>query len=86
MSLLGTDRALVIAVEENTCCLEVSSDALKARGVLVVRSYMEALGLLAAHKAGVNPACLTAHVASIRELAVRDTPLASKATHAIPLV
>ena len=38
------------------------------------------------YKAGVNPACLTAHVASIRELAVCDTPLASKATHAIPLV
>ena len=33
---------------------------------------MEALGLLAAHKAGVNPACLTTDVASIRELSVDD--------------
>jgi len=70
MSLLGTKRALVVAVEENTCALEVSADALRAQGVVVVRSYMEALGLLAAHKAGVNPACLTRDTASIRSLEV----------------
>ena len=70
LSLLGTHRALVVAVEENTCALEVSGEALKAEGVLVVRSYMEALGLLAAHKAGVNPACLTSDTTSIRSLEV----------------
>ena len=68
MALLGT-RTLVVAVEENTCALDVTASALRAaEGVIVVKSYMEALGLLAAHKAGVNPACLTADVASIREL------------------
>ena len=40
---------------------------------------MEALGLLAAHKAGVNPACLTPDITPIRELQVHmedleDTP------------
>ena len=33
-----------------------------------MRSYMEAIGLLAAHKAGVNPACLTPTIAPIRDL------------------
>ena len=70
MSLLGSGRSLVIAVEENTCALDVSPATLRAKGILTVRSYTEALGLLAAHKAGVNPACLTADVASIRELGV----------------
>ena len=37
---------------------------------VVVRSYMEALGLLAAHKAGVNPACLTPEITPIRDLEV----------------
>ena len=31
---------------------------------------MEALGLLAAHKAGVNPACLTPKITPIRDLEV----------------
>ena len=71
MARLGT-RSLVVAVEENTCALDVSAAALRASGVVVVKNYMEALGLLAAHKAGVNPACLTTDVASIRELSVDD--------------
>ena len=86
MALLGTGATLVIGVEENACALDVSAarlqgeaggaagaaDAAGSRpsGVVVVRSYMEALGLLAAHKAGVNPACLTADVASIRDLGI----------------
>ncbi len=60
--------ALVVAVEENTSALRVTAEALEAKGIVVVRSYMEAVGLLAAHKAGVNPACLTANIASIRDL------------------
>ena len=69
MALLDS-RALVIAVEDNTCALDVTAKALRAPGVIVVRSYSEAIGVLAAHKAGVNPACLTPDVASIRELEV----------------
>jgi hypothetical protein len=70
LSLLATRRALVVAVAENTCALDVSPEALRTQGIIVVRSYTEALGLLAAHKAGVNVACLTPDVASIRELGV----------------
>ena len=72
MALLQGGDTLVVAVEENTCTLDVSAGALRARGIIVVRSYAEALGLLAAHKAGVNPACLTADVATIRHLGVVD--------------
>ena len=79
MARLGT-RTLVVAVEENTCVLDVTAKALRSeKGVIVVRSYMEALGLLASHKAGVNPACLTADVASIRELQLPDQSTAHAA-------
>jgi|EP00966_Prymnesium_polylepis_P154922 hypothetical protein len=47
---------------------QVTADKLQMRGALVARSYMEAVGMMAAHKAGVNPACLTADVHSIRDL------------------
>ena len=65
---IGAHGTICVAVEENTSCLDVSPEALNADGIITVRSYMEALGLLAAHKAGVNPACLTADIASIRDL------------------
>ena len=48
----------------------MTADRLKMSGAVVVRSYMEAVGLMAAHKAGVNPACLTTEVASIRDLRI----------------
>ena len=34
-----------------------------------VSSYLEAVGILACHKAGVNPACLTPDVAAIHQMA-----------------
>lgn len=36
--------------------------------IVRVRSYLEAMGFLAAHKAGLNPGALTPNVASIRRL------------------
>ena len=39
-----------------------------ANRCVTVYSYLEALGVLAAHKAGVNPACLTHHIPGIRPL------------------
>ena len=71
---LQAGRALVVAVEDNECALDVQGSKLGMEGVVVVRSYMEALGLLAAHKAGVNPACLTPEIAPIRELQVHLEP------------
>jgi len=70
LSLLDT-RTLIVAVQENKCALEVNPEVLGLHErIVVVRSYMEALGLLAAHKAGVNPASLTLSIASIRDLRV----------------
>eukprot|EP00967_Tisochrysis_lutea_P070377 scaffold92812_cov30-Tisochrysis_lutea.AAC.2 len=62
-------RTLIVAVEENTCEMDVPPEAVGAPGRIVrVRSYMEAIGLLAAHRAGVNPACLTSKVAPMSDL------------------
>lgn len=35
---------------------------------VTVSSYLEAVGVLAAHKAGVNPACLTTDVPAVRRM------------------
>ncbi|PSR15968.1 hypothetical protein C8255_20330 [filamentous cyanobacterium CCP3] len=59
-------RALAIAVEANTTALAVSPEAL---GIAAVRvgSYLEAVGLLAAHRAGVHPQALTAQMSRLKE-------------------
>jgi hypothetical protein len=58
------------AVEENTCAMKATAEALKLgrEGVVVVSSYLEALGVMAAHKAGINPAALTAQISPVRRL------------------
>ena len=78
---LQAGRALVLAVEENTCALEVRADALQMEGVVLVRSYMEALGLIAAHKAGINPACLTPEITPIRDLEISMEDLEDPPAH-----
>ena len=56
---LSQSRTLIIAVEDNTTTLNVTPEAL---GISAIRvgSYLEALGILAAHKAGVHPQSLGA--------------------------
>ena len=49
---------------------------------MLVRSYMEALGLIAAHKAGINPACLTPEITPIRDLEVSMEDLEDPPAHA----
>lgn len=39
---------------------------------VAVSSYLEAVGVLAAHKAGVNPACLTTDVPAVRQMPPRS--------------
>ena len=58
------------------------ADALQMEGVVLVRSYMEALGLIAAHKAGINPACLTPEITPIRDLEVSMADLEDPPAHA----
>ncbi|MFQ4139690.1 DUF3326 domain-containing protein [Nodosilinea sp. PGN35] len=60
-------RSLAIAVEANTTALAVSPEALGVPAVRVA-SYLEAVGLLAAHRAGVAPQALTAQVRQIKAL------------------
>lgn len=64
-------RALAIAVEANSTALAVSPESL---GVAAVRvsSYLEAVGLLAAHRAGVHPQALTAQMPQIKELCAQS--------------
>ncbi|HSM80555.1 MAG TPA: DUF3326 domain-containing protein, partial [Nodosilinea sp.] len=59
-------HALAIAVEANATALDVSPEVL---GVPTVRvaSYLEAVGLLAAHRAGVHPQALTAQIPHLQE-------------------
>ncbi len=58
-------RTLAIAVEANTTALAVSPEALGVPAVRVA-SYLEAIGLLAAHRAGVHPQALTTQVPPIK--------------------
>ena len=60
-------QTLAIAVEANTTTLAVGPESL---GVPVVRvaSYLEAIGLLAAHRAGIHPQALTAQMPHLKEL------------------
>ncbi|WP_052050970.1 DUF3326 domain-containing protein [Leptolyngbya sp. KIOST-1] len=63
-------RALAIAVEANTTALAVGPEALGIPAVRVA-SYLEAVGLLAAHRAGVNPQALTAQMPQLKEFRPR---------------
>jgi len=58
---LSQTSTLVIAVEANSTTLEVPLTALGQRPVRAA-SYLEAIGLLVAHKAGVHPQALTAQL------------------------
>ncbi|WP_040695293.1 DUF3326 domain-containing protein [Nodosilinea nodulosa] len=60
-------RALAIAVEANATALSVGPEALGISAVRVA-SYLEAIGLLAAHRAGVHPQALTAQMPQLKEI------------------
>ncbi|MGB3200493.1 MAG: DUF3326 domain-containing protein, partial [Nodosilinea sp.] len=59
-------RALAIAVEANTTTLAVSPEALNIPAVRV-GSYLEAVGLVAAHRAGVHAQSLTAQMPQLKK-------------------
>ncbi|MEO0537014.1 MAG: DUF3326 domain-containing protein [Cyanobacteria bacterium P01_A01_bin.123] len=63
MSLSRT-RARVIAVSENTTTLNVDARSLGIEAI-AVESYLEALGVLVAHKAGISPKALRADMTAI---------------------
>ncbi len=51
---------LLIAVQDNTTVMQVSPLAIGYPHVLTVHSYAEAIGVIAAHRAGVDPSRLFA--------------------------
>ncbi|MFH7244935.1 MAG: DUF3326 domain-containing protein [Spirulina sp.] len=65
---LSRTKTLVIAVANNTTTLNVPLTALGGHPVKVA-SYLEAIGVIAAHRAGVHPQALTAQVPHLSPLA-----------------
>ena len=62
LSFLAQPNTLVLAVEENSCTMQADAFALLGPGadrVVKARSYAEAAGLMAAHKAGILLSALT---------------------------
>lgn len=66
LSLSGT-HAQIIAVEENTTALKVMPEALGLQAVRV-RSYLEAIGVIVAHKAGLNAGAIAPKLSLIQPL------------------
>jgi hypothetical protein len=66
-------RTVVIAVEDNPTALQVPLTALGGRPVPAT-SYLEAIGLIAAHKAGIHPQALTAQITRLRPFDPKVTP------------
>lgn len=64
---------LLVAVDDNSTVMKAGAGALlgdsgSSERCVTVSSYLEAVGVLAAHKSGVNPACLTTNVPAVREM------------------
>eukprot|EP00904_Undaria_pinnatifida_P007386 jgi/Undpi1/3778/HiC_scaffold_16.g07147.m1 len=73
LSLAAQGNTLLIAVEDNETVMKAGAGALlggskSADRCVTVSSYLEALGVVAAHKAGVNPACLTTDMPAIKKM------------------
>jgi hypothetical protein len=64
---LSQSKTLIVAVEDNATTLNVLPESL---GISAIRatSYLEALGILAAHKAGVHPQSLGAVLPKLQQL------------------
>ena len=60
------DRAAIIAVQDNTTTMQVSPSDLGIPAIRV-NSYLEALGILVAHKAGIDPVALQPRIPSLQE-------------------
>ncbi len=60
LSFAGTE-ALILAVEDNTTTLSISPESLGISAVRV-RNYLEAIGVMVAHKAGLSPDSLSSQV------------------------
>jgi hypothetical protein len=67
---LSQSRAQIIAVEENQTSMQVPPEYLGIKAVRV-HSYLEALGVLVAHRAGISADALSPSLSSLHCLSVR---------------
>jgi hypothetical protein len=72
LNFSGT-QAQIIAVEENETALSVSPESLNLR-VTRVRSYLEAIGVLAAHKAGIDGRAIRSQIDPLSPLRLSNQP------------
>lgn len=66
---LNQKRTLIIAVEENKTQMQAPPEKLGIKS-LRVNSYLEALGVLVAHKAGIHPAAISTTLAPLQSLVI----------------
>ncbi|CAM9274116.1 unnamed protein product, partial [Chrysoparadoxa australica] len=68
LSLASQPNTCIVGVAGNTCVMEAGATELGLGSVIGVGTYLEALGLLVAHKAGVNLDCFVPSMGSITRL------------------
>ena len=78
LSFSRQSRTQIIAVEENQTSMQVSPEDLGIQAIRV-NSYLEALGVLVAHRAGISAKALSPSLSSLHCLSVRGKP-ASRST------
>lgn len=64
---LSQSKTQIIAVKDNRTRLNVTAEALGI-SVLTVNSYLEAIGVLVAHRSGIDPTALSPHIDKIQAL------------------
>lgn len=64
---LSQSKTRIIAVEDNQTKLQVRPEALGIRST-VVKSYLEAIGVLICDRTGINPAALSPEISSLQAL------------------
>ncbi|MFQ3616905.1 MAG: DUF3326 domain-containing protein [Cyanobacteriota bacterium] len=65
---LSQTHTQIITVADNTTRMQASAEALGIRAI-AVQSYLEAVGVLVAHRAGLDPAALSPVVENLRAIA-----------------
>ncbi|YAF97602.1 MAG: DUF3326 domain-containing protein [Nodularia sp. CChRGM 3473] len=66
---LSQRQCQIITVEENKTFIQVPPKPLGIKSILV-NSYLEAVGVLAAHKAGINPSVLRPQISSLQPVII----------------
>jgi hypothetical protein len=71
MLSFSQSRTKIIAVEENKTSIQVTSEHLGIKAIRV-NSYLEALGFLVAHRAGISSESLCSSISSLHRLSFSD--------------